>query len=299
MSYRAGFIGLIGLPNSGKSTLMNLLVGEKVSIVTAKPQTTRRRMMGLITAPDFQAVLVDAPGIVNSTSGLNTFLKEEALDVIAQSDALIAVLNIDEQKGEALDSIIELVSKSGKPWMAVIQKVDLPLLHRPQILRDKLAAFGVPVLQGSALKESESLKESLLSEIPKLLPEAPAALYDGELYTLSTTKELTAEIVREKCFESLHQEIPFGLGVRILKFSEDEGPTTKIYAEILVNKPNHRPIVIGRGGSVLRTIGMTARQEIEKMLGAKVYLDLKVTAQKDWTKHKSTLKEFGYVLENH
>ena len=298
-SYKAGFVGFIGLPNSGKSTLMNALVGEKVSIVTSKPQTTRRRMMGLVTEKNFQAVLVDAPGIVNSTSGLNKFLKEEAQDVIAQSDALIAVLNIDERSGEALDSIIELVSKSGKPWIAVIQKTDLPLLHRPQILRDKLNKFSVPIIQGSALSEPEALKETLFELLPKMLPDAAGPLYDSELYTLSSTKDLTAEIIREKCFESLHQEIPFGLAVKILRFQEDDGPTVKVYAEILVSKPNHRPIVIGKDGANLKKIGSAARLEVEKLVNNKVYLDLKVSAQKNWTKQNSMMKELGYVIENH
>ena len=115
MSYRAGFIGLIGLPNSGKSTLMNALVGEKVSIVTAKPQTTRRRVMGLVSDVGFQAVIVDAPGVVRAKTGLNMFLREEAHDVISQSDVLIAVLNIDEKSAEQLNEIIELASTSGKP----------------------------------------------------------------------------------------------------------------------------------------------------------------------------------------
>jgi GTP-binding protein Era len=297
--YRAGFIGLIGLPNSGKSTLMNALVGEKVSIVTAKPQTTRRRVMGLVTEKDFQAVIVDAPGIVGSTSGLNNFLKEEAIDVISQSDSLIAVLNIDERSGEALDSVLELVSKSGKPWVAVIHKTDLPLLHRPQILRDKLEKFGVKIVQGSSLSDPKGIRESLLALMPELLPENPKPLYEDDLYTLSSTKEISAEIVREKCFETLHQEIPFGLAVRILKFDEESPTLTRIFAEILVSKPNHRPIVIGKDGSQLKKIGTAARQELEKLMGNKVYLDLRVSAHKNWTKNSSTLKELGYVVEGH
>ena len=139
MSYRAGFVGLIGLPNSGKSTLMNALVGEKVSIVTAKPQTTRRRVIGIVNNKEFQAVVVDAPGVVRAKSGLNMFLHDEANDVIAQSDVLIAVLNIDERNAGHLDEIIKIVSESGKPWIGLIHKTDLPELHRPQIMRDKLA----------------------------------------------------------------------------------------------------------------------------------------------------------------
>ena len=296
MKYRAGFVGLIGLPNSGKSTILNALVGEKVSIVTSKPQTTRRRVMGLLTTEDYQIIFVDAPGVVKAKSGLNMFLAEEAEDVISQSDVLIAVLNIDEKNAENLDEIIKIVKESRKPWMAVIQKTDLPQVHRPQILREKLQEMNVPVISGSALQEPRALRELLLEEVVKLLPEADAPLYDSELYTLSTTRELCGEIIREKCFENLHQEVPFGLAVKILKFTEDEGPTIKIHSEILVGKDNHRPIVIGREGSVLKKIGTEARKEMEKLIGRKVYLDLRVASKMNWQKNPGMMKELGYVL---
>lgn len=293
--YRAGFVGLIGLPNSGKSTLMNAMVGEKVSIVTAKPQTTRRRVMGLVSHEDFQIVVVDAPGVVNAKSGLNMFLAEEARDVISESDVLVAVLNIDERSAEQLEQILTLVKESGKPWVALIHKVDLPELHRPQILRDKLAPLGVPVIQGSALTEPAGLVETLLKTLQPMLPEAGGPMYDKELYTLSTTRELCAEIIREKCFETLHQEVPFGLAVKVLKFDE-ESDVIKIHSEILVSKENHRPIVIGAGGSALKKIGTEARKEIEKLLGEKVYLDLQVQSKRDWQKNRGIMKELGYVL---
>lgn len=293
--YRAGFVGLIGLPNSGKSTLMNALVGEKVSIVTAKPQTTRRRVMGLVSSENYQVVFVDAPGVVNAKSGLNMFLREEAYDVISQSDLLVAVLNIDEKSPEALDEIISLVVESGKPWIAVIHKTDLPELHRPQILRSKLSELNVPVVQGSALHEGDSLRESLLEHIVPKLPNAEGPLYDEELYTLSSTRELCAEIIREKCFETLHQEVPFGLAVRIQRFDEN-GPIIRILADIMVTKENHRPIVIGKGGLALKTIGTEARKEIEKLVGEKIYLDLNVTSKRNWQKNPGIMKDLGYVV---
>jgi GTP-binding protein Era len=296
MSYRAGFVGLIGVPNSGKSTLMNALVGEKVSIVTSKPQTTRRRVMGLANGPDYQIVFVDAPGVVQAKSGLNQFLQDEALDVIAQSDALIAVLNVDENDAANLETIIKMVEESGKPWLALINKTDLPQIHRPQILREKLSAKGVAVVQGSALKEGRGLAEDLIERLVAMLPASDGPLYDADLYTLSSTRELCAEVIRERCFDNLHQEIPFGLAVKILRFLEDEGPVLKIYAEILVAKENHRPIVVGRGAQVLKKIGTEARKEIEKLTGRKVYLDLRVSAKKNWAKNPGVMKELGYVV---
>jgi len=292
---KAGFAGLIGLPNSGKSTLLNLLVGEKVSIVTAKPQTTRRRVMGIVNFEDVQAVLVDAPGLVRAQSGLNKFLHEEALDVIGQSDVLIAVLNIDEKDAERLDEIIELAKSSRKPWLAVIHKTDLPQLHRPRILREKLEGLNVPVVQGSSVTDKEAFKETVLAALKALLPESEKPLYEDDLYTLSSMRDLCGEIVREKCFELLHQEIPFGLAVKVGRYLEDEGPLVRIEAEIVLGKENHKPIVVGRGGSVLKNIGTQARKEMEKLIGRRVFLDLKVVANPNWQKNPTAMKELGYV----
>ncbi|MGE4133075.1 MAG: GTPase Era [Bdellovibrionales bacterium] len=294
---KAGFVGLIGLPNSGKSTLMNAMVGEKVSIVTAKPQTTRRRVVGVVNRPDAQCLIVDAPGVVGATAGLGRFLKEEALDVIGQSDVLVAILSIDEPNFESLMSIVDMVKDSGKPYIIVIQKTDLPELHRPQILRDKLKHLGVPILQGSALQQSSGLAEMVMDAVVPLLPESAHPLYDADLYTLSSVRDLSAEIIREKCFEKLHQEVPFGLAVRILSFQEDEGPTVRVEAEILVAKDNHRPIVIGREGQTLKGIGTEARLEIQKLVDRKVFLDLKVITRRNWQKNPAAMKDLGYVVQ--
>lgn len=296
-NYRAGFVGLIGLPNSGKSTLMNSLVGEKVSIVSAKPQTTRRRQLGVVTEADFQAVFVDAPGVVSSKKGLHEFLHNEALDVIKNSDALLCVLNIDEKDPKRLHEMVDLVAGSGKPWVAVIHKTDLPFLHRPQILRAELEAKGVKVVSGSSQsKESRrELNEKILELLPDLLPPSDSPLYLDDLYTPSTVRELATEIIREKCFESIHQEIPFGIAVRLLMFDESSPKLTKIYAEILVAKENHVSIVVGRHASLIKEIGMRARKEIDKLTGTKVFLDLKVSAYRNWDKSHMVMKELGYV----
>lgn len=293
---KAGFIGLIGQPNSGKSTLLNLLVGEKVSIVTPKPQTTRRRVMGVVNVPEAQMIFVDAPGVVKAESGLNRFLREEAMDVISESDVLIAVLNIDEKDVERLDEIVELAANSGKPWIALIHKTDLPELHRPRILRDRLQKFNVPIVEGSSVSlGKEELKSALLEAVHPLLPESARPLYEDDIYTLSTTRELCAEIIREKCLEFLHQEVPFQLAVRIKEFDEDNGPTVRIDSEIVVGKENHRPIVIGRGGQNIKQIGSTARKEMEKIIGRKVFLELNVTARPNWQKNPGAMKDLGYV----
>lgn len=296
MSYKAGFVGLLGLPNAGKSTLVNALVGEKVSIVTDKPQTTRKRIVGILSKEDFQAVFVDSPGIIQATRGLNSFLEKEYKDILQESDLLMVVLNLDARKFEMLEEVIEMAQQSGKPWFAVINKEDQADPRRVVILQQKLMALNKSGLVGSALKKPEAMTAQIFEAIKELLPESPGPLYEPDLFTLANERELTAEIIREKCFENLHQEIPFGLAVRIIKFIENEGPIVKIYAELLIAKENHRPIVIGQKGQKLKQIGMEARTELEKFLDRKVFLDLHVKVQSNWSESDMIMKELGYVL---
>jgi GTP-binding protein Era len=298
MSYRAGFIGVIGLPNSGKSTLVNKLVGEKVSIVSSKPQTTRRRSLGILTKPEGQIVFVDAPGVLSAKSGINHFLMEESQDVIAKADALMVVLNIDEPDLENLKKIIEMAVKSNKPYFAVINKTDLPQDHRPEILKKEFSERDIEMIKGSALQPSAEFLQQVTDKALSLMPASPKPIYDSELFTPATVRDLCAEIIREKCFEILHQEIPFSIAVRIKRFLEDDGAVLKIEAEIVVSKPNHQGIVVGREGRIIKEIGMLARKDIEELVQRKVFLRLEVATAKDWYKNPNMMKEFGYVLEH-
>lgn len=303
MSYRAGFIGLIGQPNAGKSTLMNFLVSEKVSIVSAKPQTTRRRILGIWSTDAGQIVFVDAPGVVRADKGLNGFLAQEAEDVIKQSDALIAVLSVDEEKPEDAEKVIEMVSRSGKPWVGVITKTDIvEKAHRLMILKKMIEdkkgkALSISVNDLKKDKEAAEDRDAMLIEFLELLPESPAPLYDVELFTNENVREMVSEIIREKCFEHLHHEVPYATAVRIVKFDE-EGPMPKIYGEIIVNKESHKAIVIGKDASVIKKIGIESRKEIEKLIGEKVFLDLKVNCKPEWFENKRMMKELGYVTRN-
>ena len=296
MSYHAGFIGLIGLPNAGKSTLANALVKEKVSIVTAKPQTTRQRVLGIVSDEEAQILFVDAPGQVKATSGLNQFLGEEYRAVIGESDALMAVLNMDHKNLDDLLAIAQTCADSGKPWMAVITKTDHPEPQRVAILRQHLEGFKVPVVATSALKAPDQARELILPLAKNLVPESPAPLFDPETFTTQNLREMAAEIVREKCFEYLHQEIPYGLAVKVKKFVEDDRRTTKIYADIMVTKDGHKAIVVGKGGSSLKRIGSLARQDLEKLVGRKVFLELHVIVRKNWARNPQILQELGYVV---
>ncbi len=296
---KAGFVGVIGLANAGKSTLVNQLVGEKVAIVSAKPQTTRKRVLGVYTSPEGQILFVDSPGLVEGKAkGLHSFLQAECMDVIQQSDALMVVLNIDAPQKEELEKVVELAKNSGKPWMVVIHKADLPQIHRARLVRESLGE-AIPVFEFSSKTPDKEIQNEILKQLFSMLPDSPQVLYDPELWTLQNTRDLAAEIIREKAFVHLHQEIPFGAAVRIVKFEEpNEKNITKIYAELMVSKENHRPIVIGRGGSQLKVIGQEARMELEKILGNKVYLDLHVAVKKNWTKNDVILEELGYVIKD-
>lgn len=300
--YRTGFLGLIGQPNAGKSTLMNFLVDEKVSIVTAKPQTTRRRVLGLWSSDEGQIVFVDAPGLIRADQGLNGFLAKEAGEVIADSDALLAVVSVDEKAAEDNEKTLELVASSGKPWIGIVTKTDLGEKgHRVLILKDMIEkrkgkALSLS-LKNPKSREAQEDREALLLECLALMPEAPAPLYDIELFTPESERALICEIIREKCFEHVHQEIPFGIAVRMIKFDEMAEPVPRIAVEVLVSKENHKGIVIGKAGSVLKQIGTDARKDIEKLLGQKVFLELKVSVREDWAKNQRLMKELGYAHE--
>lgn len=297
-NYRAGFVGLIGQPNAGKSSLMNFLVKEKVSIVTAKPQTTRRRIMGLFSSSQGQIVFVDAPGLVKSTSGLNLFLQKEAEDVIKNSDVILAVLSIDESDIARNQEIIDLVKSSKKPWLGIITKTDLKeKSHRVLMLKDLVESYGVPCLQVSNTKDKAEDREAILVEILNQLPLSEAPLYDDELFTTESVRNLAEEIVREKCFEVLTHEIPYSLAVQTRKFDENAKPCPKIYIDILVSKDSHKPIVVGKSAAVIKKIGELSRKEIQKMMDvSKVYLELNVVVKENWFEQKNLMKELNYVV---
>ena len=291
----SGFIGFLGLPNAGKSSLINAIVGEKVGIVTSKPQTTRQKVIGIYSDHESQILCVDTPGFTKSESGINGFLKEELKSVIRDSEALVAVFNPDAKSEEDLEKIVNLVKDSQKPWLAVISKSDLPQKHRIALIRKRLQVLGVPIIATSAKQWPEDLKETFLPSLKSLLPFGPP-LYEGDIYTTQRIRDLSSEIIREKCFEFLHQEIPYGMAVRVAEFKETSAKKIYLLAELIVNKDNHRPIIIGENGKSLKKIGRSARLEIEALVDKDVFLDLHVKVKPHWMKEKKILRELGYVV---
>ncbi len=294
--FHAGFVGLIGLPNAGKSTLINALIGEKVSIVTSKPQTTRQRVMGILNDEDLQTVFVDAPGYVKARVGLNRFLHDEYLSVIEDSDVLFLLLHLDARSSEDFHELVRVAQSSKKPVLGIITKTDRREQHRICVINDLLEKAGIPAVQVAADKNPKELKEKIFPWLRQHLPRSEQPLFDPELYTTQNLKSMASEFIREQCFEFLHQEVPFGLAVHIIRFDEDQPGLTKIHGEIWVNRESHQGIVIGRGGQVLKRIGSSARKSIEEVLGHKVFLDLHVKVKKNWVRDESVMKELGYVV---
>lgn len=299
-NYRAGFVALLGEPNAGKSTLLNTILGDKISIVSEKPQTTRSRVHGIWSGPEAQIIFVDAPGTIESTSGINEYLKDEVSDVIARTDVVLVVLAADTLEATAR-KLLEMAKASGKPFQVVITKGDLLTGERAPKGLPALLEMGIPFVVISAMKRAKEASKEVLNLLTPLLPPADAALYDEELLTTETMRKISAEFVREACFRYTRQEVPYGLAVRVTKYvepeeNEDGSDVTKIYCEIIVEKTAHKAIVIGAKASNLKKIGMDARKAIERILGSKVYLDLHVDVREGWTRNKRILKELGYVV---
>lgn len=300
---KAGFVGLIGQPNAGKSSLMNFLIDERVSIVTPKPQTTRRRILGIYNDETSQIVFIDAPGLVRASKGLNAFLEKEALEVINESDALIAVLSLDEKQAEDNEEVLKMVSQSKKPWLAVVTKVDLSeYAHRSLILKEMVEkyhgkSYSLTTIKSKSDRNSLEDKTLLIDDIKKLLPDSKAPLYDPEMYTTENVRALCEEIVREKCFENLTHELPYQVAVLVRKFDENAKPCPKIYIDIFVAKDSQKKIVIGQKAQMIKKISTEARKEIEKLINEKIYLELNVTVRENWYEQHNAMKELGYIHE--
>lgn len=282
MSRRAGTVAVAGRPNAGKSTLVNALVGTKVAIVSDKPQTTRRRVLGILNRPDGQIVFVDTPGLHKPLHRLNRAMLDEAMEAILDVDVVLLVIDATEREGAGDRHALELVAKASPPRIAVLNKVDL--VSKPKLL-PRMAALGetglfdeiVPVsaLTGDGL---EGLPETIL----RLLPEGDD-LFPAETVTTSDEQTRVAELIREKFLERTREEIPYGLGVVIEEWKVDEVKNlTLVTATLVVDKENHKRIVIGLGGQLIRDAGTAARLEIEKTFGKRYFLDLHVKARPGW-----------------
>ncbi|MEL6346847.1 MAG: GTPase Era [Myxococcota bacterium] len=306
---RSGFITLIGRPNAGKSTLLNAILGQKISIISSKPQTTRNRILGIYTDEHMQAVMVDTPGVHSAKGRLNQSMVQVATDALAGVDAVCWVLDVTRPAGR-LDKnkppisppergIIDLIKQSGLETVSVaLNKVDL--IHKPKMLPILVALSealpGADLVPMSALRKDVGV-ENLKKVWQTSLPEGPA-LFPPDQITDVSERFVVSELIREKIFALTHQEIPYAVAVEVEKFEEEEreglAPLVTIFARILVERDSQKGILIGKGGGRLKQVGSMARREIAAMLGAKIYLDLHVSVASEWTNNPRMLRELGY-----
>jgi GTP-binding protein Era len=296
---KSGMVAIVGPPNAGKSTLMNSLLGQKISIVTPKPQTTRNRILGVVNEEDYQIVLLDTPGLHKSRVPLNREMVRIAMDSLSEVDVVLFIIDISlpmppkvrEEKEKEFSDVMKQVKC---PAIMVLNKVDL--LNKEKLL-PMIAAYSElfpfsAVIPISALKGDGTGK--LVDEILNVLPMGPR-YFPEDIPTDATERFLVAEIIREKVFLQTGQEIPYSTAVTIESFKEDTlKKLVTIHATIVIERPSQKGMVIGKGGSKLKSIGTAARIDIEKLIGEKVLLKLWVKVKKKWSEDQRFLKELGF-----
>lgn len=291
--YRSGYVALIGRPNAGKSTLLNRLVGEKIAAVSNKPQTTRHRIQGIVTRPDGQIVFVDTPGVHKPGYLLNRRMMSAVHDAILSVDLLVLMRDASVSTGNGDRFVLDLVKQSEKPAVLVLNKVDkikdknllLPLIESYAREYDFTEVVPVSALKGEAV-------DTLLTQIVRHLPEGEPIFADDEL-TDQPTRVLVSEMVREKILATTGEEIPYVTAVVTEMFDETDPGMLKIYCAIYVERPSQKKIIIGKQGSRIKDIGTKAREEIEKLLGTRIYLKLFVKVVEDWRNREQNLGELG------
>jgi GTP-binding protein Era len=289
---RSGFVGIIGAPNAGKSTLLNQVLGQKISITSKKPQTTRDRILGIVNRPKSQIIFVDTPGIHKSTSLLNKRIVDQAMLAMADVDLVLFMVDSSSRNFSAEKLIIAQLNKTGKPVVLALNKIDLAKKAQVFSLVEEfkdLFEFRA-VIPISAKKNIQV--DKLLEEVESFLAIGPR-LYPEETFTDVSEKFMVKEIIREKVFRLTGMEIPYSSAVTVDAF-DVEKKLIVIHASIHVVRNSQKGIIIGKKGSMLTQIGTKARKDIEKMTGSKVLLKLFVKVTKDWISNAKALNEFGY-----
>jgi GTP-binding protein Era len=291
MAHKSGFVNIVGSPNVGKSTLMNQLVGEKLSIVTSKAQTTRHRILGIVNDEDYQIVFSDTPGVVNAAYKLHEAMMEYVNASLKDADVLLFITDTYESEMNHKETL-DKIKKLKVPVLCLINKIDLSnqekLTERVEYWQEQLpTALIYPI---SALHKFNI--DQVWNKILELIPESPP-YYDKEEISDRPMRFFISEIIREKIFLHCQKEIPYSCQVEIEEYKEEEA-IVRIRALIIVERDSQRGIIIGRGGEMLKRIGREARIEMEKFIGQKVYLENYVKVDKDWRSTEAKLKKYGY-----
>lgn len=289
--FKSGFIAIVGRPNVGKSTLLNSLVGEKVAIVSNRPQTTRNRLMGVVCDEKYQMVFVDTPGIHKPRTQLGNFMMQAVQEGMEGIDALVVLVDVTAV-GPGDRQIAEDMSRKKLPVLLLLNKIDL--VHPQELLRiiDIFKEMPFAAILPISAKTGEGL-DTLRKELLSRLPAGPKYFPD-DMLTDQPERVLCAELIREKALRHLRDEVPHGIGVEILRMEKKSDNLMEIHADIYCEKDSHKSIIIGKHGSMLSLIGKEARIDIESLLGMRVNLQLWVKVRPDWRNSKADLRTLGY-----
>ncbi len=289
-TFKSGYIGIVGVPNVGKSTLLNKLAGQKIAIISAKPQTTRNKVLAINTDDDAQMIFVDTPGFHKPKTKLGESMIKSVDETIADVDLLLLVVEPDENISAAENTILERIGDI--PTVLVLNKLDtterlnlLPVIEKYNKLHKFEDIIPVSASSGDGVEDLKKI-------IKKYLPEGPM-YYPDDMVTDQSEKQIVAELIREKALRLLNQEIPHGIAVEIVKMKEKGDKVCEISANIYCEKESHKRIIIGSKGSKLKAIGSQARIDCEKMLDKKVFMQLWVKVKPDWRNSEQMMKEFG------
>ncbi len=295
LGYKSGFVSVVGRPNVGKSTLMNALLGQKVAAVSPRPQTTRRKQLGILSMPKAQVIFVDTPGLHKPVHKLGEYMNEEAETALAGVDLILFLVDatVDPQEEDELVAHRLTSLQQKLPVILLLNKIDL----MGDVPAERQAAYQALLPQAVLLALSaktgarmDLLKKEILRHLP-----VGEALYDPEQVTDLYERDIAADLIREAALIHLRDEVPHALAVRIDEFRERGESGALIQATLFVERESHKPIVIGKGGEMLKKIGTAARKEIEDMSGRKVFLELRVKVQKNWRNNTDDLKLMGFI----
>lgn len=291
--FKSGFVAIVGRPNVGKSTLMNHVIGQKIAIMSDKPQTTRNKIHGVYTTDDVQIVFLDTPGIHKPNSKLGNYMMKAAESALDEVDAVLFLTDVSEELGGGDRYIIERLKSIKTPVFLVLNKIDkitpdamLPVIDKWRKLNDWTEVVPVSALQGNNVT-------ALLEQLSKYLGEGPM-YYPADQVTDHPEQFVCAELIREKILQMTREEIPHSIAVEIESMSKAENGLVNIGAVIYVERDSQKGIIIGKSGSLLKEIGKQARADMERLLGSKIFLELWVKVNKDWRNRESVLKSLGF-----
>lgn len=297
-SYKSGFVSIVGRPNVGKSTFLNRVVGQKIAIMSDKAQTTRNKIQGIYTTKEEQIIFIDTPGIHKPRHRLGDFMVDSALSSFKGVEVILLMVNATEKRGPGDNFIIEKLKDSSTPVFLVINKIDE--VHPDKlfaIIEDYKTTMDYAEIVPISAKEGNNV-QTLLAQVKKYLPEGPQ-FYPEDQVTDHPEYFIISELIREKVLELTREEIPHSVAVVVEGIERNENDKVQVHAAVIVERSSQKGIVIGKGGKMLKDIGIRARKDIEILLGDKIYLDLWVKVQKDWRDRQTNLQDFGYRKDDY